>query len=277
MVDGLSFPAPPGAITAFIGPNGAGKTTTLRALLGLIRPDEGRALVHGRPYSHLSHPLRHVGAVIEGAEPHPDLTVGRHLRWFARAGGIGPPPEGLLEAVGLAGMARRRYRGLSSGQRQRLALATALVGDPDVLILDEPGTGLDPQGFRWLRESLVARAQQGHCILVSSHLLDELSKVANRFVMIDRGCLVADVDAADLVGDLRLVRIDVEAAARSRLAASITAAGISVHRIDPALEVVAAASDVEAVLGPAGARVSWSEQRRATAEEAYLAHLEGRS
>jgi ABC-2 type transport system ATP-binding protein len=174
-VDDLSFDVPPGTITGFVGPNGAGKTTTLRIVLGLARPTAGTALVNGMPYVRLDQPARHVGAVLEASGFHPGRTARDHLRVLAGRGGIpaGRVPEVLAE-VDLAKAASRRVGGFSLGMRQRLALAGALLGDPGILVLDEPTNGLDPAGVHWLRTFLRARVDGGGTVLVSSHLLAEL-------------------------------------------------------------------------------------------------------
>ncbi|MEV4804270.1 ATP-binding cassette domain-containing protein [Nonomuraea sp. NPDC049421] len=189
-VDDLSFSTPPGAITAFLGPNGAGKTTTLRMILGLVTPDAGRVTVAGRPYRALEQPLRQVGAVLEATAFHPGLTAEAHLRALAIAAGIDEARVGeVLGLTGLDGAGGRRVRGFSLGMRQRLALATALLGDPGLLILDEPANGLDPAGMRWLRGFLRAYAMDGHGVLVSTHVLAEVEQIADHVLIIAAGRL----------------------------------------------------------------------------------------
>jgi ABC-2 type transport system ATP-binding protein len=176
-VDGLSFEVQGGTVTGFLGPNGAGKTTTLRVLLGLVAPTAGSATVAGRPYRDLADPLRHVGAVLEASGFYPGRTARNHLRVHATAGGVqASRVDEVLELVGLGGDADRRVGGFSLGMRQRLAVATALLGDPEVLILDEPTNGLDLEGVRWLRRLLRGRAEEGRTVLVSSHLLAEVAR-----------------------------------------------------------------------------------------------------
>ena len=199
-VDGLSFDAPPGVITGFLGPNGAGKTTTLRMLLGLVTPTAGTATIGGRAYRELPDPARSVGAVLEGGNFHPGRSGRDHLRVLATAAGI---PESradeLLEMMGIADVARRRVGTYSQGMRQRLGLAAALLGDPRVLILDEPANGLDPQGIRWLRDLLRSLAQDGRVVLVSSHVLSEVAQTVDQVIIISDGQLRAQAPLADLL------------------------------------------------------------------------------
>jgi ABC-2 type transport system ATP-binding protein len=184
----LSFTAAYGRVTGFLGPNGAGKTTTLRAILGLVRPDAGQATVAGHTYSRLADPVRSVGALLDAAAVHPGLTARQHLRILAVAASIPlSRAERLLAEAGLSDAADRRVAGYSLGMRQRLGLATALIGDPRVLILDEPANGLDPQGIRWLRNSLRALAAQGRAVLVSSHVLTEVALAADDVIVINGG------------------------------------------------------------------------------------------
>ena len=183
-VDDLSFKVREGAITGFLGPNGAGKTTTLRVVLGLVRPTSGSARVLGHRYRDLAAPLQEVGAVLEATDFHPGRSGRNHLRVIAAAAGIsGSRVDEVLELVGLTGDAGRRAGGYSLGMRQRLSLAAALLGDPKVLVLDEPANGLDPQGIRWLRELLRSLAQGGRTVLVSSHVLAEVEQIADEVVI----------------------------------------------------------------------------------------------
>jgi len=189
-VDDLSFDVAPGRVTGFLGPNGSGKTTTLRMLLGLTRPTAGSATIDGRPYQELRRPLRVVGASLEASSFHPGRSAYDHLRCFAPLAGVSDARcLDVLGYVGLAGAARRRVGGYSLGMRQRLALAQALLGDPQVLVLDEPTNGLDPEGIRWLRELLRSLAAEGRTVLVSSHLLGEVQQSVDDVVVISRGRL----------------------------------------------------------------------------------------
>jgi ABC-2 type transport system ATP-binding protein len=198
-VDGLSFDVTPGTVTGFLGPNGAGKTTTLRILLGLVAADAGTATIGGRRYRDLPEPPHQVGAVLEATGFHPGRTARAQLRIQALAAEADPSRiEDVLDLVGLAGAADRRIGGFSLGMRQRLGLATALVADPEVLILDEPANGLDPEGVRWLRGLLRGFAAEGGTVLVSSHLLAEVGQTVDSVVIVDRGRLVAAGPVAEL-------------------------------------------------------------------------------
>jgi ABC-2 type transport system ATP-binding protein len=191
-VDELSFAVPRGTVTGFLGPNGAGKTTTLRMLLGLVEPTTGIAAIDGHAYRDLTDPLHHVGAILEASSFYPGRTARNHLRVQAMAGDIERARvAAVLELVGLEGAADRRVGGYSLGMRQRLGLAGALLGDPQVLILDEPANGLDPEGVRWLRELLHGFAYEGRTVLVSSHILAEVAQTVDSVVILDRGRMVA--------------------------------------------------------------------------------------
>jgi len=198
----VSFAARPGRVTGFLGPNGAGKTSTLRILLGLDRAESGAALVCGRPYRELSHPLRTVGALLDGSGAHRARTARAHLRWMAASNGLpAARADEVLEMVGLSGEARKRAGRYSLGMSRRLGLAAALLGDPEVLVLDEPVNGLDPGGIRWMRDFVRDRASRGHTVLLSSHLMGELAETADDVVVIDRGRVVTQGALAEVVGD----------------------------------------------------------------------------
>jgi ABC-2 type transport system ATP-binding protein len=198
-VDRLSFTVEAGTVVGFLGPNGAGKTTTLRMLLGLVRPDAGTATMNGTAYRDLSEPLHQVGAVLEASSFYPGRTARNQLRVQAMVSQSDPTRiEDVLELTGLTAAAGRRIGGFSLGMRQRLGLATALLSDPEVLILDEPANGLDPDGVRWLRDLLRGLAAEGHTVLVSSHLLAEVAQTVDSAVILDHGRLVAQASLAEL-------------------------------------------------------------------------------
>jgi ABC-2 type transport system ATP-binding protein len=198
-VDRLSFTVEPGSITGFLGPNGAGKTTTLRMILGLVHPTSGAATIDGVPYRQLPHPGRVVGAALESSSFHPARTARNHLLILATVAGLpAQRADQVLELVGLRDAARRKVRGYSMGMRQRLGLAAALLGDPRVIVLDEPANGLDPDGIRWLRGLLRHLAGEGRTVLVSSHQLNEVQEVADRVVILNRGQLVSAGSIAEL-------------------------------------------------------------------------------
>ena len=207
-VSDLTFTAPAGMVTGFLGPNGAGKTTTFRCLLGLAEATSGEALIDGRRYRDLAAPRRHVGALLESTGFHPARTGRNHLRVIARAAGIDAARIApLLELVGLRAAADRRVGGYSLGMRQRLGLAAAVLGDPQVVVLDEPANGLDPEGVAWVRKLLRVWADEGRTVVVASHVLSEVAQVVDRVVVIRDGTRVAETDLADLA-DTVTVRVD---------------------------------------------------------------------
>ncbi len=231
-VDEVSFALEPAAVTGFLGPNGAGKTTTLRMLLDLVTPTSGRALVFGRRYHELERPAYRVGAVLEASDFHPGRSGRDHLRALALAMELpGARVDETLELVELESAARRPVRGYSLGMRQRLSLAGALLGDPDLLVLDEPANGLDPEGVRWLRALLRRFAQQGKTVLVSSHILAEVEQTVDRVLIIDRGRLVADRQVEALANE-RSNRVRVCSPSRDALARVLAAAGIGASSVD---------------------------------------------
>ncbi|GAA4151140.1 ABC transporter ATP-binding protein [Actinomadura keratinilytica] len=230
-VDGLSFQVFRGTVTGFLGPNGAGKSTTMRVLLGLAAPTSGAALVNGRRYAELRRPLCEVGSLLDATAVHGGRTAYDHLRWLARSNGIGVRRVAeLLEQVGLAGVARKRVGGFSLGMKQRLGIAAALLGDPGVLVLDEPVNGLDPDGVRWIRRLLRALAGEGRAVLVSSHLMSEMEMTADRLVIVDRGRLIADTSVEELAA--RFQRgVLVRSPRQGELVGALTAAGASVDTL----------------------------------------------
>jgi ABC-2 type transport system ATP-binding protein len=202
-VDNLSFTVAPGRVTGFLGPNGAGKTTTLRMILNLITPTAGTATIGGQRYADMHDPLRHVGAILEASSAHKGRTGRNHLRVICAAGGLPDSrADEVLELTGLTPAAKRKFKGYSLGMKQRLGIAAALLGDPHVLILDEPANGLDPEGIRWMRELLKGLAEQGRTILVSSHLLSEMELLADDLVIIAAGELVRQGTVTEIVDSM---------------------------------------------------------------------------
>ncbi|SCL41300.1 ABC-2 type transport system ATP-binding protein [Micromonospora pallida] len=202
-VDNLSFTVQPGRVTGFLGPNGAGKTTTLRMLLNLVTPTSGTATISGARYADLAQPLRHVGAVLEASSAHKGRTGINHLRVICAAAGL--PKQRADEALAMVGLtpaAERKFKGYSLGMKQRLGIAAAMLGDPRVLILDEPANGLDPEGIRWMRGFLKGLAQQGRTVLVSSHLLSEMQLLADDVVIIAAGRLVRQGPVDEVAGSM---------------------------------------------------------------------------
>jgi ABC-2 type transport system ATP-binding protein len=199
-LDGMTFTVLPGRVTGFAGPNGAGKSTTMRVILGLDRPDSGTALVEGRPYRSLEDPLRHVGSLLDAGALQPSRRARDHLRWLALSQQLPARRVGeVLELTGLAAVARRRAGGYSLGMRQRLGVAAALLGDPPVLMFDEPFNGMDPEGIVWLRGFLRSLAAQGRTVLVASHLMRELQDAADHVIVVGHGRVIADSPVAGLV------------------------------------------------------------------------------
>ena len=245
-VDGLSFAVRPGTVTGFLGPNGAGKTTTLRTILGLTRPTSGTALIGDSHYARLDRPPFSVGAALEADGFHPRRTARDHLRVIARPHRIPDARvDEVLEEVDLTGAARRRVGGFSLGMRQRLALAGALLGDPPLLVLDEPANGLDPAGVHWLRALLRARVDRGGTVLLSSHQLAELALSADHAVIIRNGRLVADGSLAELTGT-RGAGIRVRTPQAQALHAALKARGITSQLREPD-EVIAAGASTQEV------------------------------
>ena len=272
-VDGLTFTVTPGQVTGFVGPNGAGKSTTMRVILGLDAADAGRALIGGRPYRSLRNPLTHVGALLDAGALQPSRTGRNHLLWLAHSQGLtAARVDQVIELVGLETAARRRAGGYSLGMRQRLGIAAVLLGDPPVLMLDEPFNGLDPEGIVWMRGFLRALAAEGRSLLVSSHLMSELQDTAGHLVVIGRGRLVADVAVADLLAAAANGRVTLRTTARSEAMTALAQAGATVAATDRDTLTVSdlAAERVVVVLSQSGVPFSEVAAHRATLEEAYM-------
>jgi ABC-2 type transport system ATP-binding protein len=271
-VDHLDFQVDEGTVVGFLGPNGAGKTTTLRVLLGLVTPTAGTATFGGRSYRELPQPTRVLGAVLEASGFHPGRTARDHLRVLATAAGL---PQGradeVLVQVGLAQAAGRRVGGFSLGMRQRLGLAAALLGDPRVLLLDEPGNGLDPGGIHWLRGLIRGLADEGRTVLVSSHLLSEVAQTVDQVVIIDRGRLVTQSALADLTaGAVPSVRVRTPGA--EALRDRLTAGGAAVQLDGPDQLVVSGVTTEQVGRTAAAAGIVLHEMRfeRSNLEEVFL-------
>lgn len=232
-VDDLTFDVEPGTVTGFLGPNGAGKSTTMRMLLGLDRPTSGTAFVGGYPYARMGAPLQQVGALLDASALHPGRTGRAHLRIAALTHGIPfSRVEDVIGQVGLDAAASRRIKGYSLGMRQRLGIAAALIGDPGILIFDEPINGLDLDGVRWLRSLLRDWAEEGRTVLISSHLMSEMQTVADRVVVIGRGRLVADLTVEEMIRGLGGARVRVRTPAAETLAGALAGMAI-LTRIGP--------------------------------------------
>jgi ABC-2 type transport system ATP-binding protein len=276
-VDQLDFQVDPGTVVGFLGPNGAGKTTTLRMLLGLVTPTAGTATIAGRPYRELPDPAHRVGAVLEASGFHPGRSARDHLRVLATAAGLDPRRvDEVLERTGLAAAGRRRVGGFSLGMRQRLGLAAALLGDPEVLILDEPANGLDPEGVHWLRGLVRGLADQGRTVLVSSHVLAEVAQTVDQVVIIDRGRLVAQSTLAALTaGADKTVRV--RTPQPEALRDLLVARGASVTLDGPGQLVVGGATTEQVGQAAAAGGVVLHEMRfeRSNLEDVFL-ELTGR-
>jgi ABC-2 type transport system ATP-binding protein len=272
-VDDLSFEVAPGRVTGFLGPNGAGKSTTLRMLLGLIHPTGGEATFDGRHYDQLDEPTTHVGALLEETSFHPGRSGRNHLRVLAAAGGH---PESrvdeLLDLVQLTPARNRRVKGYSMGMRQRLAIASALLGNPDVLILDEPTNGLDPEGIRWFREFLRHQAGQGRTVLVSSHLLAEVAQSVDDIIVLAKGRLRAQGELGEVLGRGGETITQVRSPHRDHMAAALDKRGyryqvldaewLDVHGVTPEQVGTAAAED--------GITLYGLQPRQRSLEETFL-------
>ena len=246
-VDDLSFNVGPGRVTGFLGPNGAGKTTTMRVILGLDRPNSGTALVNGTAYAGVRWPLREVGALLDAKGVHPGRSARAHLTWMAQSNGIPTRRvDEVLDLVGLTPVANRRAGGFSMGMGQRLGIAAAMLGDPGILMLDEPVNGLDPEGIVWVRNLLKHLAGQGRSIFVSSHLMSEMALTADHVVVIGRGRLIADTSIAQFISGSSQVEVLV------RSPQSQTLCGLLV---DAGAEVVAGAGGAWRVRGLTSARI----------------------
>src|SRR5690348_4245533 len=232
-VDDLSFTVPPGQVTGFLGPNGAGKSTTMRLILSLDTPTAGSVTVNGRPYRAYRRPMFEVGALLEAKAFHGGRNAYHHLLCLALANGIGRKRVGqVLDLVGLDRVARKRAGGFSLGMAQRLGIAAALLGDPPVLMLDEPVNGLDPEGVAWIRTLLKSLAAEGRTVLLSSHLMSEMAMTADRLVIIGRGRLIAQASMADFLAAGSGGTVTVRSPQAARLAALLIARGTTVNRQD---------------------------------------------
>ena len=272
-VDGLSVTVRPGMVTGFLGPNGAGKSTTMRLIIGLDAPSSGEVRVGGRRYRDFPAPLHEVGALLEAREVHPGRTAYKHLLALARTHGISR--RRVEEVIGLAGLsevARHRVGGFSLGMGQRLGIAAALLGDPEVVMLDEPVNGLDPEGVRWVRTLLAGLAAEGRTVFVSSHLMGEMALTAQHLVVIGRGRLIADSSVADFTARASGEFVRVRTSDASRLGELLAGPGVTIRPAsDGVLEVTGLTSDQIGVVAAAG-KVTLYElaPQHASLEEAFM-------
>ena len=272
-VDHLSFDVRPGEVTGFLGPNGAGKSTTMRMVVGLDAPTSGQVTIDGHPYQDLRFPLRHVGALLEAKAIHPGRSARDHLRWLADSNGISRRRvDEVLGMVGLADVTRRRSGGFSLGMGQRLGIATALLGDPATLLLDEPVNGLDPEGIQWIRQLLRSLAAEGRSVLVSSHLMSEMAVTADRLIVVGRGRLIAEGTVEDVVAGSSTGHVRVDSTDPERLRHLLQDRRVDVSaQPDGALVVTGmAARDVGIVAGSAGITLYELSPHSASLEEAFM-------
>jgi ABC-2 type transport system ATP-binding protein len=270
---GMTFTVAPGHVTGFVGPNGAGKSTTMRVTLGLDNADEGTALIGGRPYRSLRHPLHHVGALLDAAALHPARSGRNHLLWQANSQGMpGRRVDEVLRLTGLESAARRKAGGYSLGMRQRLGIAGAMLGDPPVLMLDEPFNGLDPEGIVWMRGFLRGLAAEGRAVLVSSHLMSELEDTAEHLIVVGRGTVVADTSVAALIAAASGDRVTVRTTGRTEAMTVLARSGATVTVSDRDTITVTGLGSEQVIALLQGASVPFSEisAHRATLEAAYM-------
>jgi ABC-2 type transport system ATP-binding protein len=272
-LDGMSFTVRPGQVTGFVGPNGAGKSTTMRVILGLDAADEGSALIGGAPYASLRHPLSQVGSLLDAAALQPSRSARNHLLWLAHSQGLtGRRVDEVIGQAGLETAARRKAGGYSLGMRQRLGIAAAMLGDPLVLMFDEPFNGMDPEGIVWMRGFLRSLAAQGRAVLVSSHLMSELQDTADHLVVVGRGKVIADSGVQDLLAAASGGRVTVRTTARPEATAVLTQAGATVAVTDRDTLTVSGltAEKIVALLGAGAVPFSEVSAHRASLEEAYM-------
>ncbi|OAH16134.1 ABC transporter ATP-binding protein [Streptomyces jeddahensis] len=272
-VDRLTFTVEPGRVTGFLGPNGAGKSTTMRLALGLDRPTSGSATIGGRPYATIEEPLRHVGALLDAQAAHGSRTARNHLSALAVSNRIpARRVDEVLEETGLASVAGRRIKTFSLGMRQRLGIAAALLGDPQVVLLDEPSNGLDPEGIIWIRELLRRLARDGRTVLVSSHLMNETASFADHIVVLGRGRLLADTPMQDFLDAHSHARVRVRTTDPARLRAVLVRKGYEVAQSDDGRWTVdgAQAAEIGALAATEGIPIMELADEQASLEQAYL-------
>jgi ABC-2 type transport system ATP-binding protein len=272
-LDGMTFTVAPGQVTGFVGPNGAGKSTTMRVILGLDAPDEGTALVNGKPYRQLRQPFSQLGALLDAAALQPSRSARNHLLWLAHSQGLSAGRvEEVIGLTGLSAVAKRKAGGYSLGMRQRLGIAAALLGDPPVLMMDEPFNGMDPEGIAWMRTFLRGLAAEGRAVLVSSHLMSELQDTADHLVVAGRGKVIADRSVADLIAAASGERVRLRTTARADAMRVLANAGAEVAATAPDVLTIARLSSERVVAALTADRVPFSEvsAHRATLEEAYM-------
>jgi ABC-2 type transport system ATP-binding protein len=272
-LDGMSFTVDAGQVTGFVGPNGAGKSTTMRVILGLDAAEAGHALVGGRPYRELRRPLTAVGSLLDAGALQPSRSARNHLLWLAHSQGIpASRVDEVVEITGLGAVRKRRAGGFSLGMRQRLGIAAALLGDPPVIMLDEPFNGMDPEGISWMRTFLRQKAAEGRAVLVSSHLMRELEDTADHLVVVGRGKVIADTSVAELIAAASGDRVTVRTAERTPAMTALAGAGATVAATTADTLIVDGLPPARVVAVLTDNDVSFTEvsAHRAALEEAYM-------
>jgi ABC-2 type transport system ATP-binding protein len=272
-LDAMTFTVGPGQVTGFVGPNGAGKSTTMRVIFGLDAPDAGAATIGGRPYRSLKNPLRHVGSLLDAGALQPSRSGRHHLLWLARSQGLAAGRvDEVIALAGLESAARRKAGGYSLGMRQRLGIAAALLGDPAVLIFDEPFNGMDPEGIVWMKGFLRSLAAQGRAVLVSSHLMSELEGTAGHLVVVGRGQVIADTSVADLIAAASGNRITLRTTAPAEAMTVLAGAGAQVTATGSGVLTISNLSSERVVAILTGHAIPFTEvsAHRATLEQAYM-------
>jgi ABC-2 type transport system ATP-binding protein len=271
-VDDLSFTVQPGIVTGFLGPNGAGKSTTMRMILGLDRPTNGVALINGKPYSHAGSPMREVGALLDAKDVHGGRTAQAHLKALAQSNGLPPRRVNeVLELTGMSEVANRRIKGFSLGMSQRLGIAAAMLGDPQILMFDEPVNGLDPEGILWIRNFMQSLAARGRTVFVSSHLMSEMALTASHLIVIGRGRLLADTSTQDFINQNSAGGVRVRTPQVEALLGALGAKGLKSRNIENYIEVESSTTDEIGDLAAAnGITIHELFTQRSSLEEAFM-------
>jgi ABC-2 type transport system ATP-binding protein len=271
-VDDLSFTVRPGMVTGFLGPNGAGKSTTMRMILGLDRPTSGVALVNGRPYGSAKAPMREVGALLDAKDVHGGRTAGAHLRALAQSNGLpARRVDDVLELTGMTDVAGKRIKGFSLGMSQRVGIAASMLGDPEILMFDEPVNGLDPEGIVWIRTFMRNLAARGRTVFVSSHLMSEMAMTADHLIVIGRGRLLADTSTSDFINSNSTSRVRVRSPQAEQLSRLLADRGASTTSVDGLLELSGLSTDeIGDLAAEHGLTIHELFQQRSSLEDAFM-------
>jgi ABC-2 type transport system ATP-binding protein len=279
-LDGMTFTVRPGQVTGFVGPNGAGKSTTMRVILGLDAADAGTALIGGKPYAALRTPLSHIGAMLDAGALQPSRAARSHLLWLAHSQGFAASRvDEVIEQSGLKAVSKRKAGGYSLGMRQRLGIAAALLGNPPILMMDEPFNGMDPEGIVWIRTLLRSLARQGRAVLVSSHLMSELEDTADHLLVAGRGKVIADASVADMITAASGGRVSLRTASPAQAMTALANAGATVAATGPDQLTISNLSPERAVAALTSHAIPFAEvsAHRASLEEAYMELTRGQA